>query len=64
MSVAGRARSLTRTGLKVQRRVALAQLLFWPSVLVTAAVAGAGIVRARRRAAAERPAPGTAVPVD
>ncbi|BBX19161.1 hypothetical protein CRI77_00800 [Mycolicibacterium duvalii] len=49
MSVTGRTRSLARTGLKVQRRVALAQMLFWPAVLATAGVLGAGVVMARRR---------------
>lgn len=52
MSVTGRARSLTRTGLKIQRRVALTQMLFWPAVLTTAGLVGAGVVMARRHAGA------------
>ena len=50
MSVADRTRSVARTGLKVQRRVALAQALFWPVVLGAGlAVAATGLAVARRR---------------
>jgi hypothetical protein len=49
MSVTSATRSAARTGLKVQRRVALAQLLFWPTVLTTAALLGALVVAGRRR---------------
>lgn len=52
MSVTGRARSWTRKGLKVQRRVALAQMMFWPTVLGAAGLLGAGVLLARRRDAA------------
>ncbi|MGE2833162.1 hypothetical protein [Mycobacterium sp. SMC-4] len=56
MSVTGRARSLTRKGLKIQRRVALAQMLFWPTVLTAAGAVGAGVLLARRRDLAHSPA--------
>ena len=50
MSVTGRARSLTGKGLKIQRRVAVVQMLFWPSVAVTAMGAvGAGLLLLARR---------------
>lgn len=52
MSVTSRTRSAARLGLKVQRRVALAQLLFWPTVLTTGAVLGALVVAGRRRSRA------------
>ena len=49
MSVTSRTRSAARTGLKVQRRVALALLLFWPTVITTGAVLTALVVASRRR---------------
>ena len=49
MSVTNRTRSAARLGLKVQRRVALAQLLFWPTVITTGAVLGALVIAGRRR---------------
>lgn len=49
MSVTSRTRSAARTGLKVQGRVALAQLLFWPTVITTGAVLTALVVASRRR---------------
>lgn len=52
MSVTSRTRSAARLGLKVQRRVALAQILFWPTVITTGAVLGALVVAGRRRSRA------------
>ncbi|KMO72528.1 hypothetical protein MCHUDSM44219_04821 [Mycolicibacterium chubuense] len=49
MSVTTRTRSAARLGLKVQRRVALAQLLFWPTVITTGALLGALVIAGRRR---------------
>ena len=48
MSITRRTRSLARQGVKVQRRIALAQLLFWPSVLAAAALVGTVAVAVRR----------------
>ncbi len=62
MSVTSRARSVTRTGMKVQRRVVIAQALFWPTLILTG-VAAAGtvaVVVKRRREVA--PPPPVAVP--
>ncbi len=44
MGVIRSSRSLARRGAKVQRRIAFAQLLFWPLVVVT--LGGAGVVAA------------------
>ena len=49
MSLARRTRSLARQGVKVQRRIALAQLLFWPAVLCAGAAGTAVAVVAVRR---------------
>ncbi|KRE27522.1 hypothetical protein ASG82_14065 [Mycobacterium sp. Soil538] len=49
MSITSRTRSAARTGLKVQRRIALAQLLFWPTVITTGAVLTALVIAGRRR---------------
>ena len=48
MSITGRTRSLAAQGLKVQRRVAIAQALFWPTVL------GAGVLIAAVTVAVSR----------
>lgn len=40
MSIVRRTRSVARQGLKVQRRIALTQALFFPAVLVTGLAAG------------------------
>ncbi|MBV5243925.1 MULTISPECIES: hypothetical protein [Mycolicibacterium] len=55
MSVIRRSRSLARRGLKVQRRVALAQLLFWPALIGTAAAAGLATVISLRRTGDDGP---------
>lgn len=55
MSVTSRTRSAARLGLKVQRRVALAQILFWPTVITTGAVLGALVIAGRRRSRAAGP---------
>lgn len=65
MSVTSRARSITRTGIKVQRRIVIAQALWWPTVILTGAAAGvvALVVVKRRRANAQpRPEPVLAAP--
>jgi len=38
--VTSRARSVTRTGVKVQRRIGIAQALFWPTMILTGAALG------------------------
>lgn len=51
MSITGRTRSLAAQGLKVQRRVAIAQALFWPAVLGAGALIAAvtvAVARSRR----------------
>ncbi|TRW87975.1 hypothetical protein FK535_05985 [Mycolicibacterium sp. 018/SC-01/001] len=48
MSVTSKTRSVARTGLKVQRRVALAQFLFVPTLLTAALLTGALIIARRR----------------
>lgn len=60
MSVTSRTRSAARTGLKIQRRVALAQFLFVPT-LVTAALLTGALVIARRRD--RSPSSAEAIPV-
>lgn len=59
MSVVRRSRSLVRRGVKAQRRVALAQMLFWPVLIGGGLVAGAtAFVAVRRhRRADTHPAP-------
>lgn len=48
MSVTSRTRSAARTGLKIQRRVALAQFLFVPTLLTATLLTGALIIARRR----------------
>ncbi|ORB26676.1 hypothetical protein MPP7335_03373 [Mycolicibacterium parafortuitum] len=48
MGVIRRSRSLARRGVKVQRRIAFAQLLFWPVLVVTLGGIGIGVVAAVR----------------
>lgn len=57
MSVTSRARSIARTGIKVQRRIVIAQALWWPTVILTGTAIGtaAVIVVKRRRTAAPPP---------
>ncbi|WNG89745.1 hypothetical protein C6A87_011690 [Mycobacterium sp. ITM-2016-00317] len=58
MSVVRRSRSLVRRGVKVQRRVALAQMLFWPLLIGGGLAAGATALAVRRRSRADtHPAP-------
>ena len=54
MSVTSKARSITRFGVKVQRRIVIAQALLWPTLILTGAAAGtaAAVVIRRRRPAA------------
>lgn len=59
MSAVRRTRSLARKGLKVQRRVVLAQTLFWPAVLGAVLTIGAVTVAVRR--ATKRDEPRTAL---
>lgn len=52
MSVTRRARSATRWSLKMQRRIALTQVFFWPTLVVTVGVlAGGSLVVLRKRSA-------------
>lgn len=58
MSVTSRARAVTRTGVKVQRRIVIAQALFWPTMILTGAALGtAAVIVARRRRAPALPDP-------
>lgn len=59
VSITSRARSVTRTGIKVQRRVVIAQALVWPTVILTgvAAIGAAAVILKRRRAALPQPDP-------
>jgi hypothetical protein len=58
VSVTSRARSITRTGIKVQRRIVIAQALWWPTVILTGAAAGvAARVVVERRPANAQPQP-------
>ena len=41
MSITSRARAITRTGVKVQRRIVIAQALLWPTLILTGTVLGA-----------------------
>lgn len=52
MSVTSRARSISRFGMKVQRRIVIAQALWWPTLILTAGgiTAAAALVVKRRRA--------------
>jgi len=47
MSVTSKTRSAARTGLKIQRRVALAQFLFVPTLLTATLLTGALIIARR-----------------
>lgn len=44
MSVTGRARSVARLGVKVQRRIVIAQALWWPTLMVTGVAIGTAVV--------------------
>ena len=55
MSTIRRGRSLARKGLKVQRRVALTQALFWPAVFGTVLTVGAVTLVVRRATRPDEP---------
>jgi hypothetical protein len=58
VSVTSRARSATRFGVKAQRRIVIAQALWWPTLILTgAAVATAAAIAVRRRGAVALPQP-------
>ncbi|MCF6388979.1 hypothetical protein L2K20_18540 [Mycobacterium sp. MBM] len=59
MSVTGRARSAARVGVKVQRRVVIAQALWWPTLVVAGLAVGTATLLAakRRMSAGTRPEP-------
>lgn len=64
MSVTSRARSATRFGVKVQRRIVIAQALWWPTLILTGAAIAIGTVvgvKRRRAAAPAQPIPRTPV---
>lgn len=64
MSVTSRARSATRFGVKVQRRIVIAQALWWPTVILAglSACTAAFVVGRRRLAAAHQPEPHMVAP--
>jgi hypothetical protein len=63
MGVTNRARSVARTGLKVQRRIVIAQALWWPTLILTAVGTAALVVVKHRRANPQpRPEPVLAAP--
>lgn len=65
MSVTSRARAVTRTGVKVQRRIVIAQALLWPTLILTGAALGtAAVIVVRRRRALPHPDPVPVRPVD
>ncbi|MDZ7884599.1 hypothetical protein C6A86_008020 [Mycobacterium sp. ITM-2016-00316] len=67
MSVTSRARAVTRTGVKVQRRIVIAQALFWPTMILTGAALGTAaviVVRRRRAPGLPHPDPVPVRPVD
>lgn len=45
MRVIRRGRSLVRRGLRVQRRIALAQFLFWPGLIGAGLVVGVAVLK-------------------
>jgi hypothetical protein len=55
VSAVRRTRSLARKGLKVQRRVVLAQALFWPAVLGGLLTIGAVTFAVRRATQPDKP---------
>ena len=59
MSVTGKARSIARRGVKVQRRIAITQALFWPALVLTGVVVGSAVLLTTRRAH-RRPSPAAA----
>lgn len=65
MSVTAKAKSATRFGLKVQRRIVIAQALWWPTLIVgaTALGAAAAVIVKRRRSAVPQLDPVAATPV-
>lgn len=56
MSVTGKAGSIARRGVKVQRRIAITQALFWPALVLTGVVIGTAMLLTTRRAN-RRPSP-------
>lgn len=65
VSVTSRARSTTRFGMKVQRRIVIAQALFWPTMILTGAALGAAaLIVVRRRRALPHPDPVPVRPFD
>lgn len=50
MSVTGKTRSIARRGVKVQRRIAITQALFWPALVLTGVVVGTAVLLTTRRA--------------
>jgi len=56
VSVTGKASSIARRGVKVQRRIAITQALFWPALVLTGVVIGTAVLLTTRRAH-RRPSP-------
>lgn len=65
MSVTAKAKSAARFGLMVQRRIVIAQALWWPTLIVGATALGATavVLVRRRRNAVPQPDPVAATPV-
>lgn len=55
MSVTGKAKSATRFGLKVQRRIVIAQALWWPTLILGGIAAGATVLTVARRRTVPQP---------
>ncbi|MGU3654618.1 hypothetical protein [Mycolicibacterium sp. A43C] len=57
VSVTGKAKSATRFGLKVQRRIVIAQALWWPTLILGGIAAGAMVLTVARRRPVPQPVP-------
>ena len=60
MSITGKTRSFARGSLKLQRRIAIAEALFWPVLLGTGVVIGMVVLLGRRLGRRPTPAGGHA----
>ncbi len=62
VSVTGKAKSATRFGLKVQRRIVIVQTLWWPTLILGGFVAAATVLAAVRRRAVAQPDRAVSIP--
>ncbi|NVN51452.1 hypothetical protein [Mycolicibacterium hippocampi] len=60
MSVTSKGRAAARQTIRVQRRIALVQALFWPTAITTALVVGVTVALRIRLLRAPAPAPAVA----